>query len=186
MPSPFPGMDPYLEDHWRDVHTRLVVYICDALQDTVPSDLRKQRELCSSDTSLVEIDLLRGGKHVLAIPLKMIPRDKRTSYMACVRRAWVKGMAEFYPFPLTQPLPRIKVPLRQSDADVVLDLQPLIEQCYRRGGYDGTIDYKKDPDLAFNETEAAWADALLRQAGLRTGPGGKGKRRRPPKAPGEA
>ena len=22
MPSPFPGMDPYLEAHWRDVHMR--------------------------------------------------------------------------------------------------------------------------------------------------------------------
>jgi hypothetical protein len=26
-------MDPYLEDHWRDVHARLIVYICDHLQD---------------------------------------------------------------------------------------------------------------------------------------------------------
>jgi hypothetical protein len=24
--SPFPGMDPYLELHWRDVHLALVVY----------------------------------------------------------------------------------------------------------------------------------------------------------------
>jgi hypothetical protein len=33
MQSPFPGMDPYPEDHWRDVHARLIVYICDHLQD---------------------------------------------------------------------------------------------------------------------------------------------------------
>ena len=32
MKSPFPGMDPYLEQHWRDVHARLIVYICDHLQ----------------------------------------------------------------------------------------------------------------------------------------------------------
>jgi len=24
MPSPFPGMDPYLEAHWGDIHTRLM------------------------------------------------------------------------------------------------------------------------------------------------------------------
>ncbi len=135
---------------------------------------RKQQEVCHSDTSLVEIDLLRGGDHVLAIPLKTVPREQRTAYMACVRRAWVKGMAEVYPMPLSQPLPKIKVPLRQRDADVVLDLQSLIQQCYRRGGYDGTIDYKKDPDIAFSQAEAEWADRLLRQAGLRTGPPGKG------------
>jgi hypothetical protein len=33
MKSPFPGMDPYLEAHWRDVHAALIVYIRDHLQD---------------------------------------------------------------------------------------------------------------------------------------------------------
>ncbi len=37
MPSPFPGMDPYLEDpvRWPDVHQRLITYIADALQPQV-------------------------------------------------------------------------------------------------------------------------------------------------------
>jgi hypothetical protein len=26
MPSPFPGMDPYLEVHWRDIHASLIIY----------------------------------------------------------------------------------------------------------------------------------------------------------------
>ena len=30
MNSPFPGMDPYLEEHWRDVHHRFLTYACDA------------------------------------------------------------------------------------------------------------------------------------------------------------
>ncbi len=34
MPSPFPGMDPYLEDHalWPDVHQRLIAYTSEQLQ----------------------------------------------------------------------------------------------------------------------------------------------------------
>src|SRR5438477_4232908 len=34
MPSPFPGMDPYLEDHalWPGVHDSLIVYTRDFLQ----------------------------------------------------------------------------------------------------------------------------------------------------------
>src|SRR5208282_2552106 len=44
MPSPFPGMDPYLEAHWRDVHASLVIYIRDALQDGLPSELRARVE----------------------------------------------------------------------------------------------------------------------------------------------
>ncbi len=37
MPSPFPGMDPYLEEpaRWPDVHQRLITYIADALQPQV-------------------------------------------------------------------------------------------------------------------------------------------------------
>jgi hypothetical protein len=27
MPNPFPGMDPYLEAHWSDVHARLVIIV---------------------------------------------------------------------------------------------------------------------------------------------------------------
>ena len=34
MPSPFPGMDPYLEDPamWPDVHQRFITYLSDAMQ----------------------------------------------------------------------------------------------------------------------------------------------------------
>jgi hypothetical protein len=42
--SPFPGMDPYLERRWGDVHTRFVVYACDQLRGQVPSDLRVRVE----------------------------------------------------------------------------------------------------------------------------------------------
>src|SRR5437667_169407 len=44
MPSPFPGMDPYLEAHWRDVHARLVIYASDALQSVLPDPLRARVE----------------------------------------------------------------------------------------------------------------------------------------------
>lgn len=37
--SPFPGMDPYLEPHWLDVHTKLVAYAADDLNGLLPEDL---------------------------------------------------------------------------------------------------------------------------------------------------
>ncbi len=40
MHSPFPGMDPYLEPFWGDVHQRLIVYSSDVLQKLLPGDLR--------------------------------------------------------------------------------------------------------------------------------------------------
>src|SRR5579859_6830663 len=44
MPSPFPGMDPYLETHWRDVHARLIIYASDALRSVLPHPLRARVE----------------------------------------------------------------------------------------------------------------------------------------------
>ena len=38
-PSPFPGMDPWLELHWGDVHHSLIQYSRDALQKQLPNDL---------------------------------------------------------------------------------------------------------------------------------------------------
>jgi hypothetical protein len=44
MASPFPGMDPYLEQFWRDIHARLVIYAADQLQTQLPGDLRARVE----------------------------------------------------------------------------------------------------------------------------------------------
>jgi len=42
--SPFPGMDPYLEQYWGDVHHRFIQYTCDALQPKLPDTLRARVE----------------------------------------------------------------------------------------------------------------------------------------------
>jgi Protein of unknown function (DUF4058) len=266
MPSPFLGMDPYLEAHWRDIHARLIIYACDTLQGVLPGSLRarveervlletpegiadhplfpdvrvveyrpelkrgletrpassiaveellvvdsevetesetfleiidresgnrvvtvieflspsnkspganreqylrKQREVCSSDANLVEIDLNRFGTHTLAFPLVNLKPHGRTPYMVCVRRATRRGKAEVYPMPLWQRLPTIKVPLRPNDADVPLDLQALVEQCYRNGAYEGTLDYAADPDPPLLGADRQWADEWLHEKGLR-------------------
>lgn len=39
MPSPFPGMDPYLEKRWGDMHTRLIVAASVQLNKKLPRDL---------------------------------------------------------------------------------------------------------------------------------------------------
>ncbi len=40
MPSPFPGIDPYVEaqGRWGDFHHRLIALACDAIQDRLPAD----------------------------------------------------------------------------------------------------------------------------------------------------
>ncbi len=42
--NPFPGMNPYLERYWRDLHTSLITYASDTLQETLPDALRARAE----------------------------------------------------------------------------------------------------------------------------------------------
>jgi hypothetical protein len=263
MKSPFPGMDPYLELYWRDVHQRLATYACDQLQTKLPGDLiarmeeqvyvephderaegrilypdvrvtehegrggeggiavaeeviadpliiyvpepaaeayieireagprqrlitvieilspsnkstprgrkkylQKQEELEESDVNLVEIDLLRRGSWMMAVPRWKVPAARRAEYGACVRRGSDACRFEFYPLPLRQKLPSIGIPLRVRDKDVPLNLQSLLDQCYANGRYD-SIDYKVDLKPPFNAADAAWVNDVLKSAGHR-------------------
>jgi len=263
MKSPFPGMDPYMEQRWGDVHQGLVVYARDRLQPALPEGLRavteervfvesddgpyrvivadvhvvehrppsgagesaattdvavedplilrmvdeparqayleiidvasgnrvitvieflspankvpgrgrdlyrrKQQEVYAAGASLVEIDLVRSGERVMFVHQAQIPPSHRTTYQVVVRRGWRSLEAEIYAAPLRKRLPTIHVPLRQTDKDAPLDLQALVDQCYRNGRYDRT-DYRVEPVPPLDKADAAWADELLRSKGLR-------------------
>jgi hypothetical protein len=128
--------------------------------------LSKQEELCEADVNLVEIDLLRGGDWVVALPRGALEPSLRTPYRVVVRRGWRPLQAEYYPIALSDRLPTISVPLRPTDADVPLELQALLDKCYENGGYDD-VDYNTAPEPPLAPTAARWAAQLLRQAGRR-------------------
>jgi hypothetical protein len=71
------------------------------------------------------------------------------------------------PIPLRRPLPSIPIPLREQDQEVRLELQPLIDQAYRKGRYGDTIDYREPPDPPLEDDDAVWADTLLKEIGKR-------------------
>jgi hypothetical protein len=128
--------------------------------------VKKQEELRQGAVSLVEIDLLRTGSRVSSAPFELIPDGHRTPYSVCVRRGWKPLQFEYYRIPLRERLPAIAIPLRQSDPDAPLDLQALIDQCYEAALYDD-IDYREEADPPLKREDAQWADALLREQGLR-------------------
>jgi len=68
MPTPFPGMDPYLErrDHWHAVHTRLLVAIADALGPQVWPHYRVDIEL-RTYIALLTSESLAGIPDVLVM-----------------------------------------------------------------------------------------------------------------------
>jgi hypothetical protein len=262
MKSPFPGMDPYLESRWGDVHSRMAVLASNQLRTQLPADLRarvhealvvegpderrarrispdvgiierpwdpgsapspssvaiaeplvvtwdeepmvqrsvqiidsragnrlvtaieflsrankadpvgrdaylrKQHDVLAAGANLVEIDLIRGRNYILRAPEDIVPDEYLSPYRVCVSRGGFPGRAELYRVQLRTELPTILIPLRQSDKDVWLKLQQLIEHVYVDGAYDD-IDYTEDPSPPLNGEDAAWADQMLRQQGKR-------------------
>jgi len=128
----------------------------------------KQRELLASDVHLVEIDLLRKGPHVLAIPKRTARREAGDyDYLSCVNRAKERrDEYELYPARLRGKLPRILVPLAGDDPDVKLEIQLVLAQTYDAGTYRERIDYSKPCVPRLPAEDQAWADELIRHAGI--------------------
>lgn len=261
--NPFPGMNPFFEQTWRDAHTTLITYARDTLQHQVPADLRvrseervvtiggdqpatyvpdvqvhepwefkeaaaaasvspasrsltpaepvrvwlddaeterwlevvdangrlitvievfspsnkveydareryrrKRQALIGARVNVVEMDLVRQGATLFAHPVQDVLNRAQACYGICVCRATQPFEREVYPARLRDRLPAIKVPLRPTDADVVLDLQPLVDQCHERGRYH-LLNYRVELSPPLAADDAVWLDRLLREHGLR-------------------
>jgi hypothetical protein len=60
------------------------------------------------------------------------------------------------------------VPLAGDDPDVVLDLQTVFDRCYDESAYALAVEYHGEPPVPLTRANADWAEALLRERGLRT------------------
>ena len=62
MPSPFPGMDPYLEDpaYWSDFHASFLLYLRDAVNDCLPDyyEARIDEKISLAETNPDRIKLI--------------------------------------------------------------------------------------------------------------------------------
>ncbi len=125
---------------------------------------KKQTEFVMARVNLVEIDLIRGGHFVLAMPENKLPRTCRTPYLINVRRATHPDEAFLYPAGIGQPLPSIGIPLRPTDVDVALELQPLLDECFERGRY--RLNYQQPLNPPLPDEDSAWLKQRLQEHGL--------------------
>jgi hypothetical protein len=124
---------------------------------------KRHSYLCGGIT-VVEIDLLRGGYHVVNIPQDFLA-DKTAPYITCVTRSSNPSVKEYYQTPLRARLPNVRIPLRPQDPDAVLALQPLVDRCYRMGGYwNEPHTHLPGPPLSSEDT--AWVTEQLKAAGF--------------------
>ena len=89
---------------------------------------RKQRELHEQGIHLVELDLLRAGKRRWADS-----RATAADYLITVLPAESRGVRS-WTASVSDPLPAIPVPLREPDADVVLDVQYVVREFLSKSG----------------------------------------------------
>ena len=61
-------------------------------------------------------------------------------------------------FPCASGLPAIAMPLRQTDRDIPLDLQAILNECCEEGRYVDDIDYREEPDPPLGPDDARWAE----------------------------
>ena len=160
-----------IKERWIEIHTSRGELIT-VIELTSPANKssegrkkfqKKLDDLVMGGVNTVEIDLIRGGH---SIREKLDNEWNRYPYflLSEVEGGQPETLALF-PCDLREPLPAIRIPLRFTDPDVVLDLQPLIDRCYEKGRY-WTLDYSAELNPPLSSEDAEWANALLKEAEL--------------------
>ncbi len=125
---------------------------------------KKQQEVLHSGVHLVEIDLLRTGNHVLAIPEWAVREKGPYDYLVSINRATGRRTEyEFFARRLRDRLPKIPVPLAENDREVPLDIRAALEKAYETGAYIDRIDYHEPCQPPLGAEDQAWADQLIRE-----------------------
>jgi hypothetical protein len=118
--------------------------------------LDKRDKLHASKVNLVEIDLLLGGA-----PLPMKQRIEPGGYYAIVARGARLPLAEVYRWTVREALPRLPIPLREPDPDVLIDLAALVNRVYDLGRYARTLHHAKPlPEtISLRPDDRAWVES---------------------------
>ncbi len=122
--------------------------------------LEKRDRLHESRVNLVEIDLLLEGS-----PLPMKERIEPGVYYAVVARGERLPTAEVYVWTVRDPLPRLPIPLREPDPDVLIDLSDAATRVYESGRYARTLRYvtQLPETTTLNPDDRAWVESHVRR-----------------------
>jgi hypothetical protein len=88
-------------------------------------------------------------------------------YYVVLSRTTRRPTVEVWPIQLADRLPVLPVPLLEPDPDAVLALGALVASVYERGAYAAEIDYRQPASGPLSDSEVAWIDELLHEAGRR-------------------
>jgi hypothetical protein len=115
----------------------------------------KRQAALLGGVNLVELDLLRNGER-----MPMLDPWPDSPYVLTVARAGGRGRCDVWPASAGEPLPAIPFPLCPPDADIVLPLQPLIDEIYQELKYHLELDYRRR--IKLTDAEKAFLPAARR------------------------
>lgn len=119
----------------------------------------KRLKVLRSRASLVELDLLRGGRRM---PVNALPA---CDYYVLVSRAAERPSVGLWPVGLREAFRPVPIPLRPGEAEPAVDLKPVLDRVYDGAGYAGRL-YDGPPDPPLADADAAWARDVLAAAGV--------------------
>ncbi|WP_394796159.1 DUF4058 family protein [Armatimonas sp.] len=118
----------------------------------------KQDELLESETSLIEIDLLRAGAHTVAVPVSSLrERGAQWEYLICLHDVTDRWNFQVWPLLLADRLPTLPIPLGEDYSPVTLDLQAVFSECYDTGRYGALLRYQEPPEVPLSDEQVQWA-----------------------------
>jgi hypothetical protein len=173
-PALEPWEQPYLEILTGKGQRLVTMIEIVSLSNKKPGDggrtayQQKQQECRLGNVNMVELDLLRAGGHVTAVPLDHLRRVAGSfDYHTAITVAGSPSHFFAVPTRMTDRLPVIPIPLDPGIEPVRVDLQPLFDEVYDTGLYAEYTDYTRPPDPPLTPEQQAWADGLLRERDLR-------------------
>lgn len=122
---------------------------------------RKRDRVLGADAHLLEIDLLRRGER----PISGLELPNAPYFIFLTRTR--SPRVSVWSLQFQDPLPVIPLPLKHPDPDVPLDLATAFQTIYDEARYHLSLDYREDPTPPLRGNDAAWADTLLREKGMR-------------------
>lgn len=122
MKSPFPGMDPYLELRWSDVHVTLIGFTKEALQRRLPPGLRARADehlLQETYVRVVQIIDTTSGNRVVSVIEILSPWNKEAGRLNqdYLRKLddYARGQVNVVEIDLLRRPSRVRLPVSQAD-----------------------------------------------------------------------
>lgn len=158
MDSPFPGMDPYLEEPsmWPDVHHRLITTICDQIQAKLISGYR------AVITPYVAFESIEIAPVRRAVPDVAVVEHDPLSAAPGGAVAVVEAAPLTLPALMTVPVEYARIEIRTVRDKVLVTAIELLSPANKRPGSNGADAYEKKRQELFSSTAHLLEIDLLR------------------------